>query len=410
MSLFARVGYSCAMAVVLSMMPALPASAQTRAYVGNFKDQSVSVVDTGRGQVVATVPVGPGPHGMAVSIDGRQVFVGADAGSTVSVIDTVSDRVTAEIEVGQSPHGLVMSPDGRVLLVGVYGEDRVAWVDVATRQVSQRVEVAKPHTLAVHPDGHRAYVASQQPGDFALVVLDLDRRAVARRIPLARPPRDLEFGMEGRFLYFTLAGEDAVQVLDPRDDRVVATIATGPSPHVAKVAAGSTVGLVVVQGTNALMRFDAATSQPGAAIPVGRQPHWMSFYDQGAAVAVTNEGSDSLSLVDLATGKVRTVDVGRGPRKVVTVELSSAARAAAAVTIRNFAFAPAVLTVRAGSTVTWRNDDGSPHGVATADRGVSSDVLLPGEQYAQTFPDPGTFDYVCSVHPYMAGRVVVVPH
>ncbi len=128
-----------------------------------------------------------------------------------------------------------------------------------------------------------------------------------------------------------MAGENAVQVLDPAADRIVATIATGASPHLAAVYRGASSGLVVVQGPGELLRFDPVTNRAGDAIRLGEQPHWMSPFDEGRAVAVTNEGSNTLSLVDLAGATVRSVAVGQAPRKVVVVEAakrSATARAA----------------------------------------------------------------------------------
>jgi YVTN family beta-propeller protein len=400
--------HRCVGALLVSMGLSAPVAAQT-VYVGNFKDDSVSVVDVGRAAVVATVPVGAGPHGMAVSRDGRQVFVSADGASTVAVIDTAKNETTRQIEVGKTPHGLAIQPDGNALVVAVYGEDRIAWFDTRTLQETGRATVAKPHTVALTPDGRRAYVASQQPGQFALVVLDVATRTVVGRVPLTKPPRDLEFDPDGSALYFTIAGEDAVQVLDPATDRIVTTIASGASPHLATVFKGAASGLVVVQGPGTVMRFDAATKQPGASIKVGNQPHWMTAYDGGRAVAVTNEGSDSVSLVDLATGTVRTVPVGRAPRKVVALPTAAAATsdAGATVTIRNFAFAPAALVVPAGKPVAWTNVDGAPHGLRFADGHGGQDLLLPGQSTSRTFAAGGSYDYVCSVHPYMSGTVTV---
>ena len=215
-----------------------------KAYVGNFKDDTVSVIDTASAAVVATVPVGAGPHGMGITPDGRKVYVSGDGGSSVTVIDTATDRAAGQIEVGKSPHGVAMQPDGKFLLVGVYGDDRVVWIDTAAGAVAASVAVPKPHTLAVHPDGRTAYVASQEPGRFALVVIDLATRAVLRALPLDKPPRDLEFGYDGRMLYYTQAGVNAVQVLDAATDRVVASVATGASPHLASVYRGAPAGLV----------------------------------------------------------------------------------------------------------------------------------------------------------------------
>ena len=223
-----------------------------KAYIGNFKDNTVSVIDTDAGAVVATVPVSAGPHGMAVSPDGRNVYVSGDLASTVSVIDTASDRIVHTIEVGKAPHGLAMKADGKLLLVAVYGDDRVAFVDTSTRAVVGTAPVAKPHTIAIRPDDKVAYVASQEPGRFGLAIVDLETRTVVRSLPLEKTPRDLEFGYDGKALYYTQAGVNAIQVLDPASDKVVAEIPTGASPHIAGYYRGASVGVGVIQGPGEL--------------------------------------------------------------------------------------------------------------------------------------------------------------
>jgi YVTN family beta-propeller protein len=386
------------------------AAAAPKAYVGNFKDSTVSVVDTASGAVVATIPVATGPHGMAISGDGRTVYVTGDGSSSMSIIDTASDSVAQTIEVGPTPHGIALLPDGKTLLVGVYGADRVAFVDTASRAVVASVAVAKPHTIAVRPDGKVAYVASQQPGQFALVVIDLATRAVVRTIALDKPPRDPEFSHDGRFLYVTTAGVNALRVIDASSDKVVGEIATGASPHIGKWFAGAAVGTVVVQGPGELLTFDPASQAPGRAFPVGKQPHWMA--SDGKTVWVTNEGSNDVSAVDLASGKTATIAVGNAPRKIVvqpatTTGAPRAAATGASVSIANFAFAPAEIVVAPGASVSWRNDDGAPHALAFADGAAASDLLLPGASFTRSYPAAGSFDYVCSVHPYMQARVIV---
>ena len=397
--------FRAALLALAGSLLAVAATAAPKAWVGNFKDDTVSVIDTGSGSVVATVPVAKGPHGMAVAASGSTVYVSSDGASVVNVIDAASDKVTSTIEVGRSPHGVALTPDGRFLLVGVYGEDKVVFVDTATRAVVGFAGVAKPHTIAMRPDGRVAYVASQQPGAFALAVIDIPSRSVARVIPLDKPPRDLEFGWDGKALFFTQAGVDAVQVLDAATDNIVTSIATGASPHIAMQARGAAFGTVVVQGPGELMLFDPATRKAVRSIAVGKQPHWMAPADGGKIFYVSNEGSNDVTVVDLAKGTTKTIAVGNAPRKVVVQPTDGAA--ATKVSIANFAFAPAQLVVAAKTLVTWRNDDGAPHGLAFADGKASTDLLLPGTTHTRTFDTPGTYDYVCAVHPYMTGRVVV---
>lgn len=79
-----------------------------------------------------------------------------------------------------------------------------------------------------------------------------------------------------------------------------------------------------------------------------------------------------------------------------------------AVAIADFAFSPATLTITAGDTVVWTNEDTMIH-TATSTSGLfDSGDLDQGESYSLTFTTPGTYDYLCTPHPNMTGRIVVV--
>ena len=77
------------------------------------------------------------------------------------------------------------------------------------------------------------------------------------------------------------------------------------------------------------------------------------------------------------------------------------------VSITNFAFSPATLTVPAGTKVTWTNHDEEPHTVVANDDSFHSPGLGTNSSYSYTFTTAGTFDYVCSIHPFMRATVVV---
>src|SRR5262245_43658104 len=220
----ARAGY-----VAASEM-AQPAGAP-KAYVGLFKDNAVAVLDTDARQVLRTIPVPAGPHGLVITPDGAKVFVSSDGASSVSVIDTASDEVVDTIEVGQTPHGLAISPDGKQVLVSGFGVDEAEVIDTGTNQIVGRVPVPQPHNSSISPDGRRAYVGSQQQGQTALVAVDLTSMIRTGTIPLDKTPRALSFSPDGRWVYFTVAGSDAVQILDVSRNEVVGEIPVGVSPH-----------------------------------------------------------------------------------------------------------------------------------------------------------------------------------
>jgi plastocyanin len=83
------------------------------------------------------------------------------------------------------------------------------------------------------------------------------------------------------------------------------------------------------------------------------------------------------------------------------------------VTIKNFAFQPKTLTVKSGTTVTWTNDDSTPHTVQFADKSIptSPDLSDAGGQrtYSHTFTAPGTYPYICGIHTFMTGTIKVTP-
>jgi amicyanin len=87
--------------------------------------------------------------------------------------------------------------------------------------------------------------------------------------------------------------------------------------------------------------------------------------------------------------------------------VSAAMAADAAVKIDNFTFDPPRLIVKAGTTVTWHNDDDIPHTVVASEKAFRSKTLDTEDKYAFTFTTPGTYEYFCSLHPHMTGTIVV---
>ena len=78
------------------------------------------------------------------------------------------------------------------------------------------------------------------------------------------------------------------------------------------------------------------------------------------------------------------------------------------VVIRDFAFMPPQLSVPLGSTVRWTNEDDTTHTVRdTEGAAIASSDLGQGATYTATFDEPGTYDYICTIHTNMTGTVTV---
>ncbi|HEX8857458.1 MAG TPA: plastocyanin/azurin family copper-binding protein, partial [Thermoleophilaceae bacterium] len=81
------------------------------------------------------------------------------------------------------------------------------------------------------------------------------------------------------------------------------------------------------------------------------------------------------------------------------------AGASSSVTIKDFSFGPKSISIKAGDTVTWTNTGQAPHDASGS--GFKIPVLTTGKSASHTFNTPGTFSYICSIHPFMKGTVVV---
>jgi len=99
------------------------------------------------------------------------------------------------------------------------------------------------------------------------------------------------------------------------------------------------------------------------------------------------------------------------PIAITDIPLEEAAPASSGaheVVVDNFSFSPTTASVAVGTTVTWTNHDDVPHNIVSTTRRFKSPVLDTDERFSHAFDAPGTYEYYCSLHPRMTGRVEVV--
>ena len=72
-------------------------------------------------------------------------------------------------------------------------------------------------------------------------------------------------------------------------------------------------------------------------------------------------------------------------------------------------FIPSEITVAPGTTVTWVNNEAMPHTVVDPNKGFRSKTLVKDARFSFTFTTAGDYDYLCSIHPNMKGKVIVKP-
>jgi YVTN family beta-propeller protein len=145
------------------------------AHYTNFNSQTVSVIARPGNAVVATIPVGFEPVGVAVTPDGKRAYFtnsGRRGGSNhVSVIDTATNTVVGlPITVGAVPQRPAVTPDGTHVYVANNYDNTVSVIRTAFNAVVKTVPVgAFPVGVAVTPDGTKVYVANNGSNNVSVI-------------------------------------------------------------------------------------------------------------------------------------------------------------------------------------------------------------------------------------------------
>ncbi|MEV4706439.1 YncE family protein [Actinoplanes sp. NPDC049316] len=276
------------------------------------------VVSVAKPAVTGTIRVGAEPEGVAVSPDGRTIYVANQNSRFLSIVDARTRQVTP-VRLRNTPRFVTVSRDGALVYVSMYEKDKtgsgMAVVSAADRKVVRYVATGQqPYALAVAPDGRvwvpihsQRKVEVYEPGKKspdAQVTVPPNPHAVAFSAPLQRA--------------FTANHEsNALSIIDTHTDRLLASVPVSKAPHSVAVAPDGRTVLVAGYEADTADLIDAVTMRRIGPIRVGDMPQSVAFAADGAHAYVVNEGDDTVSVLDGRTGKVTaTVAVGGSPRTI----------------------------------------------------------------------------------------------
>jgi plastocyanin len=115
-----------------------------------------------------------------------------------------------------------------------------------------------------------------------------------------------------------------------------------------------------------------------------------------------SEGATTESGEDATTTEAGDDSGGNAPAP------SGDAVRSAEVEIEDFAYNPDPVTIEEGGKVIWKNRDAAPHTATAEDGSFDTGTIEEGKLKSETFKQPGTYEYICSIHPQMHGTVEVV--
>jgi len=188
----------------VSHMVAVSADA-TRAYVTNIGSGTTTALDLVAGRKLGDIATGAGSEALAVTPNGRDLWVAARAAGEIVVVDTATLAILARLPLPGIPIRIAITPDGATALVTCAGSSELVAYDVATRTVRARVKVDVP----LAPDAAERPFARLAPGSAlpvgllvardgrsAFVAATMGDRVVQYDVSTLAPLRTIEVGGE----------------------------------------------------------------------------------------------------------------------------------------------------------------------------------------------------------------------
>lgn len=244
----------------------LPPPDRTADGIGVFDTKSRTVARVLRGVT--------DPEQLAVSADGKRIYVASEDAGRAIVLDAKNGKRLAELDVGGEPEGTTLSPDGRYIYMTSEADHVVSVIDTSSDRVVGKVQVGlRPRSIAFSHDGRRAYVSGE--GDGTITVIDTTARAALQTFHFenkAARPMGLVVALDDQHLFVT----------------------TGRG------------------GT--LARIDLQPMQLSGELAVGPRPWGIAISPEGAILATANGPSNDITLIDAKQfAVIKKVAVGKGP-------------------------------------------------------------------------------------------------
>ncbi len=255
----------------------------------------------------------------------------------LDVVERESGRIVRRVPIGKRPNNVAITPDGRRVYVCIREE---AWVDVVdTRSLERekRIPVGRnPHNVYCTPDGRHMIATSM--GENKLTVISTRSEAPEFDIPLDGVPRPLAIdaapGGEIRRLFVQLSDLHGFEVIGWASRKTVDKVLLPPAPPDAKPLIPHTfshgIGItpdgrelwVTSLLNNAVSVFSLPDLKLLGSVPVGRGPDWLTFTPDGKRCFVSDAGSDAVSAIDVASRReLARIKVGKVPKRIIAIEL-----------------------------------------------------------------------------------------
>jgi YVTN family beta-propeller protein len=269
----------------------------SRYYISNEGNSTLDIADAKTLKVIKSVPLTGHPNNIAISKDGRRVYVSiAVAPGAVDVIDTASQERVKSIPVKGAVHNTYVTPDGKFVVSGSIQSKTITVIDQKTEEPVWSLVMdlgIRPMAFAANPDGSTKWIFVQLSGVNGFAVVDFATRKEINRIKLpALPPGKAPF----------LVG--------------------GSESHGMAVTADQKTLVVNSRLNSSIYFYSLPDLQLIGSTEVGHSPDWVTLTPDGKTAYVANAASNSVSVVDIKSMKELTrIPVGEVPKRNITAVL-----------------------------------------------------------------------------------------
>jgi YVTN family beta-propeller protein len=309
-------------------------------YVTNSAGNDVTVIELPSHKVIGTIDVGPHPHGIDAPASQNVIYVSGEGKGELVVIDPFTDKVKKTIKIGKLPNQLAVTPDGKFVYVPV---DDGHWevVDPAAGKIVKRIKTGgKPHNTLCSADGKRMYLAPM--GDpHKVTIVDVATHEPIGEISFSSVVRPVAMSRDEKRFYAQVDGLVGMEVADIAARKMIHRVAAELNPAQQKVASRSH-GIAIRPDQKQIWScdvehglvqvFDRTVEPPKqiATIDMGGKVYWLTFTPDGKICYVSVRSKNEVAAVDTETKKIITrIPAGEVPKRLIVLTLPERPPAAA---------------------------------------------------------------------------------
>jgi len=290
------------------------------AIILNSGSASVSRIDMQKREVIDEFPIGKEPHHLMMMPDGKTLIVANAAGDNLVLLDAATGNKLGAIPKIIDPYQIGFSPNNKWFVVAGNRLDRVDIYPVNNGNIVPKPDIYKlpktPSHIAFTSDSQITFVTLQDSNE--VVAIDLQAKKELWKMKVGKMPAGLWMTPGDKYLLLGVTGEDFVQVIDWKTQKIIKSIKTGKGAHNFRPLGDGRHIFVTNRVSATISKIDMETLENVATIkglPAG--PDCMDITPNQKELWVTFRFSKKVGIINLTTNELeKTIKVGNSPHGV----------------------------------------------------------------------------------------------